>query len=148
MAMKVNTYMIITRYLRSRTSDRRPYVTLTCEHGGANKSRTKLRVDDEEEEVPIKRQGPYGLKSQMATSENWQLFVHDGRHKHAIGVYNHGHAQATRLIEEQLIQTEKFRMSHLPPRNILRFFRQQNVSCTMSTQKIHNVIAKMKKNTM
>ncbi|KAI5662416.1 hypothetical protein M9H77_21739 [Catharanthus roseus] len=60
--MKVNTYLIVTRYLRSRTSDRRSYVTLGCERGGANKSRTKLRVDDEEE-VPIKRQGPYVTKN-------------------------------------------------------------------------------------
>ncbi|KAI5673929.1 hypothetical protein M9H77_14293 [Catharanthus roseus] len=54
-AMKANTYLTITRYLRSRTSNRRPCVTLTYERGGAIKSRTKSRVDDEEEEVPIKR---------------------------------------------------------------------------------------------
>ncbi|KAI5657445.1 hypothetical protein M9H77_26238 [Catharanthus roseus] len=36
--------------------------------------------------------------------ENWQLFVHDGRHNQAIGVYSHGHAQAAKLTEEQLIQ--------------------------------------------
>ncbi|KAI5650439.1 hypothetical protein M9H77_36444 [Catharanthus roseus] len=54
-AMKVNTYFIITRYLKSRTSDRRPYVTLACKRGGAvKKKNTKLIVDDEEEEVPIK----------------------------------------------------------------------------------------------
>ncbi|KAI5675618.1 hypothetical protein M9H77_06568 [Catharanthus roseus] len=29
----------------------------------------------------------------MATSENWQLFVHNGRHNHKIAVYSHGHAQ-------------------------------------------------------
>ncbi|KAI5678769.1 hypothetical protein M9H77_09719 [Catharanthus roseus] len=83
--MKVSTYLIITRYLRSRTSDHRSYVTLACEGGGAIKSRTKQGVDDEEEEeeVPLKRQGPYGPKKwgfpfklkgeQMATSENWQF---------------------------------------------------------------------------
>ncbi|KAI5668008.1 hypothetical protein M9H77_17861 [Catharanthus roseus] len=60
--MKANTYLIITQYLRSRTSNHRPYVTLTCEHGGAIKPRTKLRVDNKEEEVPIKRRGPYGTK--------------------------------------------------------------------------------------
>ncbi|KAI5666184.1 hypothetical protein M9H77_16037 [Catharanthus roseus] len=60
--MKVNTYLIVIRYLRSRTSDRRSYVTLGCERGGANKPRTKLRVDDEEEEVPIKRRSPYETK--------------------------------------------------------------------------------------
>ncbi|KAI5648798.1 hypothetical protein M9H77_34803 [Catharanthus roseus] len=31
--MKANTYLIINRYQRSRTADRRPYVTLACERG-------------------------------------------------------------------------------------------------------------------
>ncbi|KAI5662558.1 hypothetical protein M9H77_21881 [Catharanthus roseus] len=44
--------------------------------------------------------------------ENWQLYVHDGRHNHAIGVYNYSHAQVAKLTEEQLIQTEQFRKSH------------------------------------
>ncbi|KAI5647812.1 hypothetical protein M9H77_33817 [Catharanthus roseus] len=101
-AMNANTYLIITRYQRSRILDRRPYVTLACERG----------VNDEEEEILKKRRGPYGTKKfgcpfklkgeQMATSENWQLFVHNGRHNHKITVYNHGHAQAARLTEEQL----------------------------------------------
>ncbi|KAI5662956.1 hypothetical protein M9H77_22279 [Catharanthus roseus] len=64
---------------------------------------------------------------QMATSGNWQLFVHNGRHNHKIVVYNHGHAQSARLTEEQLQQTKQFRKSHVPPRNILRFFREQDV---------------------
>ncbi|KAI5668193.1 hypothetical protein M9H77_18046 [Catharanthus roseus] len=156
--MKVNTYLIITRYLRSRTYDRRPYVTLACERVCAIKSRTKPRVDDEEEEVPIKRRGPYGTKKcgypfklkgeQMAMSENWQLFVHDGRHNHKIGAYSHDHAQAARLTEEQLTQTEQFRKSHVSPRNILRFFREQNVDCAVSVYKLYNVVAKIKKNRM
>ncbi|KAI5671579.1 hypothetical protein M9H77_11943 [Catharanthus roseus] len=113
-AMKANTYLIITRYLKSRTSDRRPYDTLACKHGGAVKKSTKPRVDNKEEEVPIKRRGPYGTKKcscpfklkgePMATSENWQLFVHDGRHNHKICVYSQGHAQAARLTDEQLKQ--------------------------------------------
>ncbi|KAI5669313.1 hypothetical protein M9H77_19166 [Catharanthus roseus] len=70
----------------------------------------------------------------MAISENWQLFVHDGKHNHKIAVYNHGHAQAARLTDEQ------FGKSHVPPRNILRFFREQN--------KIYNLVAKIKKNKM
>ncbi|KAI5671275.1 hypothetical protein M9H77_11639 [Catharanthus roseus] len=121
--MKVNTYLIVTRYLSSRTSDRRPYVTLGCERGGANKSRTKLVIDDEEEEVQVKRRGPYGIKKcscpfklkdeQMTICENWQVFVHDGRHNYAIGVYTHGHAQAAKLTKEQLIQTKQFRKSVL-----------------------------------
>ncbi|KAI5657795.1 hypothetical protein M9H77_26588 [Catharanthus roseus] len=129
------------RLLSSRTSDRRPYVTLGCERGGANKQRTKHVVDDEEEEVQVKRRGPYGTKNcgcpfklkgdQMAICENWQVFVHNGRHNHALGVYTHGHAQATKLMEEQLIQTEQFRKSHVPP-----------------CQKIYNVVAKNKKNRM
>ncbi|KAI5649388.1 hypothetical protein M9H77_35393 [Catharanthus roseus] len=63
----------------------------------------------------------------MATSENWQLFVRNGRHNHKITIYSHGHAQSARLTEEeQLQQTEQFRKSHVPPRNILRFFREQD----------------------
>ncbi|KAI5662688.1 hypothetical protein M9H77_22011 [Catharanthus roseus] len=83
-------------------------------------------VDDEEEEIPIKRQGLYATKKcecpfklkgeQMATSENWQLFVHNRRHSHKIAVYYHGHAQAARLMED--------------------------------AQKIYNVVAKIKKNRM
>ncbi|KAI5657450.1 hypothetical protein M9H77_26243 [Catharanthus roseus] len=120
MAMKANTYLIINWYQRSRTADRRPCVTLACERGG----------------------------EQMTKSDNWQLFVHDGRHNHRICVYNHGHAQAARLTEEQLKQTEQFRKSHVLPRNILQFFREQNVGCALSAQKIYNVIAKIKKNRM
>ncbi|KAI5666830.1 hypothetical protein M9H77_16683 [Catharanthus roseus] len=84
----------------------------------------------------------------MATSKNWQLFVHNGRYNYKIVVYHHGHAQAARLKEEQLQQTEQFRKSHMPPRNILRFFREQDVGFAVSAQKIYNVIAKIKKNRM
>ncbi|KAI5673424.1 hypothetical protein M9H77_13788 [Catharanthus roseus] len=84
----------------------------------------------------------------MAMCENWQLFVHDGRHNHAIDLYSHGHAQAAKLTEEQLIQTEQFRKSHVPPRNILRFFREPNLGCAISVQKIYNIVAKIKKNRM
>ncbi|KAI5678169.1 hypothetical protein M9H77_09119 [Catharanthus roseus] len=113
--MKANTYLIINRYQKSRISDRRRYVTLAYEHGGAVRNNTKSIVDDEEEEVPIKRQGPYGTKN------NWQLFVHNGRHNHKIVVYNYSHAQAARLMEEY----------HVRHRNILRFFREQNVGCAI-----------------
>ncbi|KAI5671679.1 hypothetical protein M9H77_12043 [Catharanthus roseus] len=84
----------------------------------------------------------------MATSENWQLFVHNGRYNHKIAVYSHGHAQSARLTEEQLQQTEQFRKSHAPPRNILRFFQEQDVGCAVSSQKIYNVVAKIKRNRM
>ncbi|KAI5680795.1 hypothetical protein M9H77_02022 [Catharanthus roseus] len=47
-------------------------------------------------------------------------------------------------MEEQLKQTEQFRKSHVQPRNILRFFQEQNVGCA----KIYNVVAKIKKNRM
>ncbi|KAI5649752.1 hypothetical protein M9H77_35757 [Catharanthus roseus] len=60
----------------------------------------------------------------MAISENWQLFVHDRRHNHKIAIYNHSHAQVARVTDEQLKQTEQFMKSHVPPRNILRFFRE------------------------
>ncbi|KAI5681921.1 hypothetical protein M9H77_03149 [Catharanthus roseus] len=36
----------------------------------------------------------------------------------------------------------------MPPRNILRFFREQNVGCAVNAQKIYNVVAKIKKNRM
>ncbi|KAI5681264.1 hypothetical protein M9H77_02491 [Catharanthus roseus] len=62
----------------------------------------------------------------MATSENWELFVHNGRHNHKIDVYSHSHTQAARLTEEQLQQTEQFRKSH----------------------KIYNVVAKITRNWM
>ncbi|KAI5666805.1 hypothetical protein M9H77_16658 [Catharanthus roseus] len=140
-AMKANTYLIINRYLRLRTSERRLYVTLACERGRAVKKNMKPIVDNEEGEVPIKRQRPYGTKKcscsfklngeQLVTSEKWQLFVHDGRHNHKIVVYNHGHAQAARLTEEKLKQTEQFRKSHVSPRNILQFFREQSDGCAV-----------------
>ncbi|KAI5654394.1 hypothetical protein M9H77_31581 [Catharanthus roseus] len=94
----------------------------------------KHGVDDEEEEVQVKRRGPYGTKKcgcpfklkgeQMTTCENYKT---NG---------------------EQLRQTEQFRKSHVPPRNILRFFREQNVGCAVSAHKVYNVIAKIKKNRM
>ncbi|KAI5662782.1 hypothetical protein M9H77_22105 [Catharanthus roseus] len=72
----------------------------------------RIFIDDEEEEIPKKKCGPYGTKKcgcpfklkgeQMATSENWQLFPHNSRHNHKIAVYSHGHAQSARLTEEQL----------------------------------------------
>ncbi|KAI5672669.1 hypothetical protein M9H77_13033 [Catharanthus roseus] len=84
----------------------------------------------------------------MATSENWQLFVHNGRHNHKIAVYSHSHAQSTRLIEEQLQQTKQFRKSHVLPCNILQFFQEQDVGCAVSSQKIYNAVAKIKRNRM
>ncbi|KAI5674113.1 hypothetical protein M9H77_14477 [Catharanthus roseus] len=51
-------------------------------------------------------------------------------------------------MEEQLIQTEQFKKSYVPPRNILRFFREQNVGSAVSGQKIYNAIAKIKRNMM
>ncbi|KAI5675552.1 hypothetical protein M9H77_06502 [Catharanthus roseus] len=68
----------------------------------------------------------------MTMCENWQVFVHDGKHNHAIGVYTHGHTQAAKLMEEQLTQTERYRKSHVRPRNILQLFREQNVGCAVS----------------
>ncbi|KAI5680485.1 hypothetical protein M9H77_01712 [Catharanthus roseus] len=60
-------------------------------------------------------------------------------------VYNHSHAQAARLTEEQLIQIEQFMKSHVPPRDMLRFFREQ---CGLCREKFYNVFAKMKKKIM
>ncbi|KAI5649548.1 hypothetical protein M9H77_35553 [Catharanthus roseus] len=81
----------------------------------------------------------------MATSENWELFVQNGRHNHKIAVYSHGHAQSARLTEEQLQQTEQFMKSHVPPRNIVRFFSRTR---RWFSQKIYNVVAKIKRNRM
>ncbi|KAI5672572.1 hypothetical protein M9H77_12936 [Catharanthus roseus] len=134
--MNAKTYLIITRYQRARTFDRRPYVTLACERGGSVKKYKKPIVDNEEEEIRKKKRGLYGTKKcgcpfklkeeQMETSENSQLFVHNGRHNHKIAIYSHGHAQSARLTEEQLQQTEQLRKNHVPPRNILQFFREQD----------------------
>ncbi|KAI5676063.1 hypothetical protein M9H77_07013 [Catharanthus roseus] len=121
-AMKAKTYLIINRYERSRTADRRPYVKLACERRGALKKYTKPIVDYEEEEILIKGGNLMGPKNQVATSENWQSLMHKGRHNHKIVVYHHGHAQAARFIGEQLQQID--------------------------AQKIYNVIAKIKKNRM
>ncbi|KAI5648522.1 hypothetical protein M9H77_34527 [Catharanthus roseus] len=59
-----------------------------------------------------------------------------------------GHAQTAKLPKAQMIQIEQFKKSHVSLRNILRFFREQNMGCTLSVQKIYNVIAKIKKNRM
>ncbi|KAI5660160.1 hypothetical protein M9H77_28953 [Catharanthus roseus] len=83
------------RFERSRTADRRSYVTLACERGGAVKKYTKPIVDDEEKEIPIKRRDLMGLKK--------------CGHNHKIVVYDHGHAQAAKLTEEQLQRTEHSR---------------------------------------
>ncbi|KAI5677911.1 hypothetical protein M9H77_08861 [Catharanthus roseus] len=157
-AMNVKIYLIIARYQRSRTADRRSYVTLACERGCSVKKYKKAIVDNEEEEIPRKRRGSYGTKKcecpfklkgeQIATSESWQLFVHKGKHNHKVVVYNHGHAQAARLTEEQLQQTKQFRKSHVPPHNILRFLREQDVGCAVTAQKIYNVVMNIKSNRM
>ncbi|KAI5658357.1 hypothetical protein M9H77_27150 [Catharanthus roseus] len=57
-----------------------------------------------------------------------------------------GFLKATRLREEQLQQTEQFRKSHVSPRNILRFFREQRR--WLCSKKIYNVVAKIMKNRM
>ncbi|KAI5648580.1 hypothetical protein M9H77_34585 [Catharanthus roseus] len=77
--MKVNTYLIVIRYLSSGTSDRRWYVTMGCERGGVNKPRTKPGIDDEKEEVQVKRRGPYGIKSMSAKLTDEQLTQTDAQ---------------------------------------------------------------------
>ncbi|KAI5666396.1 hypothetical protein M9H77_16249 [Catharanthus roseus] len=81
--MKDKTYLIINRYQRSRAADHRTYGTLACKCGGAVKKYAKPILDNEEEEIPIKRRGPYETlkcgcpfklkREQMTTSENWQF---------------------------------------------------------------------------
>ncbi|KAI5662742.1 hypothetical protein M9H77_22065 [Catharanthus roseus] len=80
----------------------------------------------------------------MATNESWQLFVHNGRHNHNVAVYNYGHAQAARLTEEQLHQTDQFRKSHVPPRNILQFFREQDVGCALVPRKFTMLLPRLR----
>ncbi|KAI5663258.1 hypothetical protein M9H77_22581 [Catharanthus roseus] len=46
-------------------------------------------------------------------------------------------------MEEQLIQTEQFRKSYVPSRNILRFFREQNMGCAVRRHINENVLAKL-----
>ncbi|KAI5664597.1 hypothetical protein M9H77_23920 [Catharanthus roseus] len=43
--------------------------------------------------------------------------------------------ESARLTEEQLQQTEQFRKSHVPPCNILRFFREQDIDCAVIDMK-------------
>ncbi|KAI5673053.1 hypothetical protein M9H77_13417 [Catharanthus roseus] len=141
--MNAKTYLIITRYQRSRTADRRLYVTLACERGGSIIKYKKVIVDDEEEEVPKKKVGtlvtkkcgcPFKLKGeQRTTNESLQLFVHNRRHNHKAAVYNHDHAPTTRLMKEQLHQTEQFR---------------KKIYDVYSAQNIYNVVAKIKRNRM
>ncbi|KAI5649005.1 hypothetical protein M9H77_35010 [Catharanthus roseus] len=54
--------------------------------------------------------------------------------------------EAARLTDEQLQQTEQFRKSHVLPRNILQFFREQDVGCAI--RKFTMFVAKIKKNRM
>ncbi|KAI5672969.1 hypothetical protein M9H77_13333 [Catharanthus roseus] len=62
-AMNAKTYLIITRYQRARTFDRRSYVTLACECGGSVTKYKKPIVDDEEEEIPKKGMDRMGRKN-------------------------------------------------------------------------------------
>ncbi|KAI5657574.1 hypothetical protein M9H77_26367 [Catharanthus roseus] len=48
-------------------------------------------------------------------------------------------------MEEQLQQTEQFRKSHVPPCNILRFLREQDVGCTVRK---FTMLLKIKRNWM
>ncbi|KAI5649828.1 hypothetical protein M9H77_35833 [Catharanthus roseus] len=61
-AMNAKTYLIITRYQRAKTLDCRLYVTLACERRGSVRKYKKPIVDNEGEEIPKKRCGPYGTK--------------------------------------------------------------------------------------
>ncbi|KAI5672892.1 hypothetical protein M9H77_13256 [Catharanthus roseus] len=82
-AMNAKTYLIITQYQRAKTFYRRPYVTLACERGGSLKG------------------------EKMATGENWQLFVHNGRHNHKIATY--GGAVATdRAVQKESCSTAQY----------------------------------------
>ncbi|KAI5680699.1 hypothetical protein M9H77_01926 [Catharanthus roseus] len=98
-AMNAKTYLIITQY-----RDQEQLTVDRMSHWLANaevqlKNIKKPIVDDEEKEIPKKMRGPYETKicgcpfklkgEQMAISESWQLFIHNGRHNHKVVVYNH-----------------------------------------------------------
>ncbi|KAI5649725.1 hypothetical protein M9H77_35730 [Catharanthus roseus] len=86
--------------------------------GGANKPRTKPIVDDEEE-VQVKRRVPYGTKKCGCPFK---------------------------LKGEQMAMCENWQ-SHVPSRNILQFFREQNVDCAVRAQKYITSL-QIKKNRM
>ncbi|KAI5654838.1 hypothetical protein M9H77_32025 [Catharanthus roseus] len=48
-------------------------------------------------------------------------------------------------MEEQLIQTEQFRKSYVPPRNILQFFQEQNVSVPLVPKKYTKLLQRLRK---
>ncbi|KAI5661875.1 hypothetical protein M9H77_21198 [Catharanthus roseus] len=140
--MNAKTYLIITRYQRARTFDHRSYVILACERGGSVKKYRKPIVDDEEEEIPKKRRGSYEAKKCGCP---FKLKGEKMARKLAIVCTQW---ESARLTEEQLQRTEQFGKSHIPLRNILQFFREQDVGCVVSSQKIYNVVAKIKRNRM
>ncbi|KAI5656298.1 hypothetical protein M9H77_25091 [Catharanthus roseus] len=51
---------------------------------------------------------------------------------------------SARLTEEQLQQTEQFRKSHVPPCNVLRFFRKQDVGCAVSSIKFIMLLPRLR----
>ncbi|KAI5652366.1 hypothetical protein M9H77_29553 [Catharanthus roseus] len=65
------------------------------------------------------------------------------RSRTADPIYHHDPAQAAKLTDEQLQQTEQFIKSHVPPRNMTIFSRTRRCA-----QKIYNVVAKIKNNRM
>ncbi|KAI5683255.1 hypothetical protein M9H77_04483 [Catharanthus roseus] len=73
----------------------------------------------------------------MATSENWQLFVHNGRHNHKIAVYSNGHAQSSsgRVMFYRAIYYDFSENKTL-------------VVQSCNSQKIYNVVAKIKRDRM
>ncbi|KAI5662450.1 hypothetical protein M9H77_21773 [Catharanthus roseus] len=111
--MKAITYLIINLYLKSRTSDHRPYVTLACEHGGALRKYTKPRVEDEEEEVAIKEWGPYGIKKNRKShvppcnilrffSKNKMLIVHAQKIYNVVAKIKKNKMQGQNTVDEVL----------------------------------------------
>ncbi|KAI5654960.1 hypothetical protein M9H77_32147 [Catharanthus roseus] len=85
----------------------------------------------------------------MATSESWQLFVHNGRHNHKVAVYNHSHAQAsscTKLSSSGRVMCRLAIYYDFSENKTLA--AQLEIYDVCSAQKIYNVVAKIKRNRM
>ncbi|KAI5682472.1 hypothetical protein M9H77_03700 [Catharanthus roseus] len=80
----------------------------------------------------------------MATSESWELFVHNGRHNHKLAVYNHG-AVATDSSSGRVMCCLAIYYDFSKNKTLAV---QLEIYDVCSAQKIYNVVAKIKRNRM
>ncbi|KAI5655244.1 hypothetical protein M9H77_32431 [Catharanthus roseus] len=76
----------------------------------------------------------------MATSENWQLFVHNGRHNHKIASSCNRPSSSRRVMFHLTIYYDFFENKSLVV--------QLEIFDVCSAQKIYHVVAKIKRNRM